>query len=218
MVPPPRKHAKPSLVLELELRRNGFTSIAGIDEAGRGAWAGPLVAAAVVLPVGQRDLPLKLHAVRDSKLMTPRQRGIWIQNIQRVALGIGVGRVSPQEVDAMGLIPATRTAMQRALSALPTLPSYLLIDYLTLPDVKTPQTALPHGDATVLSIAAASVVAKVTRDQMMVSLAEDHPGYGFAAHKGYGTAQHRLALHRLGPCLAHRFSFAPVATCAVIHG
>ncbi|MEW6566616.1 MAG: ribonuclease HII [Chloroflexota bacterium] len=201
----------PNLSLELALCRAGFVSLAGLDEAGRGAWAGPLVAAAVVLPLGQMDLTQVLFGVRDSKQMRPGQREHWEQRIREVALAAATGVASAAEVDERGPLGATRLAMQRALQDLPALPAALLIDHLRLPEVELPQTALPGGDARVLSIAAASVVAKVTRDRLMVELAQDYPGYDFEQHKGYGTARHRGALRRLGPCPIHRFSYSPVA-------
>jgi ribonuclease HII len=202
----------PDLVLERQLRKEGFASIAGLDEAGRGAWAGPLTAAAVILPLERPDLAEILHGVRDSKQMTPAQRFRWAGAIREVAVAIGVGHCLPEEVDDLGPLVATRLAMERALAGLSLVPEHLLIDYLRLPEVSLPQTSLPQGDARVLSIAAASVIAKVTRDQWMVSLEEAYPGYGFARHKGYGTPEHRGALALLGPCPLHRMSFAPVAS------
>lgn len=203
--------SNPDLVLERQLQKEGFASIAGLDEAGRGAWAGPLMAAAVILPLGRPDLAEILHGVRDSKQMTPAQRSRWAGAIREVAVAIGVGHCLPEEVDDLGPLVATRLAMERALTGLSLVPGHLLIDYLRLPEVSLPQTSLPQGDARVLSIAAASVIAKVTRDQWMVSLEEAYPGYGFARHKGYGTSQHRSALLRLGPSPVHRRSFSPVA-------
>jgi ribonuclease HII len=167
----------------------------------------------VVLPLHLPDLSEQLSGVRDSKLMTPRQRELWVVRIQELALGSAIGQVSPSEVDELGVIGATRLAMIRALSALPLKPDHLLIDYLVLPELGTPQTSLPRGDVTSMSIAAASVIAKTSRDHNMRQLDKLHPGYGFAAHKGYGTPQHRAALRHLGPCAIHRRSFAPVAAC-----
>lgn len=188
--------------------------IAGLDEAGRGAWAGPLVAAAVILPVERSDLLDRLCGVRDSKQMTPLQRLWWVERIAEVACCVGIGESSPSEVDELGPLAATRLAMSRALDALPCSPDHLVIDHLTLPEIPIPQTPITHGDARVLSIAAASVVAKVARDQWMASLETFYPGYGLARHKGYGTAMHRSALERLGPCAIHRLSYAPVAAFA----
>jgi ribonuclease HII len=202
----------PDLVLERKLQQEGFASIAGLDEAGRGAWAGPLTAAAVILPLERPDLAEILHGVRDSKQMTPRLRARWAEVIYQVAVAVGVGHCPTEEVDTLGPLGATRLAMERALAELSLVPEHLLIDYLRLPEVSLPQTALPHGDARVLSIAAASVIAKVTRDRWMISYEDTFPGYGFARHKGYGTSEHRSALHRLGPCPIHRRSFSPVAS------
>jgi ribonuclease HII len=204
---------RPDLTIEFELLGDGCAMLAGLDEAGRGAWAGPVVAAAVVLPLDHHDLANSLSGVRDSKQMTPSQRELWDTAIRRIALGIGLGVASSKEVDQRGLIAATREAMARALVDLEKQPDHLLIDHLPLPDIPLPQTVLTRGDARALSIASASVIAKVARDQMMVDLDEHHPGYGFARHKGYGTAQHRAALTHLGPCPSHRFSYAPVAAC-----
>jgi ribonuclease HII len=167
----------------------------------------------VVLPLDHPDLVKSLAGVRDSKQMTPSQREYWASAIHQIALGIGLGVASSKEVDQRGLIVATREAMGRALIDLGKQPEHLLIDHLPLPDIPLPQTVLTRGDSRALSIASASVIAKVARDQLMVDLDEHHPGYGFARHKGYGTPQHRTALTHLGPCPSHRFSFAPVAAC-----
>jgi ribonuclease HII len=204
---------RPDLTIEHKLAGDGCSRIAGLDEAGRGAWAGPVVAAAVVLPLDRHDLAEALAGVRDSKQMTPAQRELWASIIRQTALGVGLGVASSQEVDQEGLIAATRVAMARALTDLNEKPEHLMIDHLPLPEIPLPQTVLTRGDARVLSIAAASVIAKVARDHMMVDLDEHHPGYGFARHKGYGTAQHRAALAHLGPCPCHRFSYAPIAAC-----
>lgn len=199
----------PDLHFELSLWQAGQTAVAGLDEAGRGAWAGPVCAGAVILPPDPAVLN-RLNGVRDSKQMTPRQRAAWAEQIQAAALTWGVGFASNEEIDAQGILPATRLAMQRALQALSLPPQHLLIDALRLPDDARPQTALIKGDARSLSIAAASVLAKTSRDALMTGLEEQFPGYGFARHKGYGTSQHREALVALGPCALHRFSFAPL--------
>ncbi len=200
----------PTLEHETRLWAEGYRHIAGLDEAGRGAWAGPVVAAAVILPFDQPDLMRPLAGVRDSKALTPARRERQLEIIDDHALAWAIGAVPPDEIDRMGIAPATRGAMAQALEALSCPASYLLIDYLPLPDVPLPQYHLPKGDVWVLSIAAASIVAKVHRDRMMVGLEACYPGYGFARHKGYGTAQHRAALAALGPCPAHRMSFAPL--------
>jgi len=202
---------KPDLNLERELLRGGSLYVAGLDEVGRGAWAGPIVAAAVLLPVRVRSLSGKLKGVRDSKQMSPGQRQRWDRRIRELACGVGVGEASREEVDRIGVVAATRLAMERALQRLPLPPDYLLIDYLRLPEIAIPQLSIVHGDARCLSIAAASVVAKVARDRLMVELEAVHPGYGFAAHKGYGTRGHRAALESLGASPVHRMSFAPLA-------
>ncbi len=203
--------AWPDLLHEQQLWDGGTRLVAGLDEAGRGAWAGPVVAAAVVLPSDQVDLPDLLRGVRDSKLMTRRQRERWAASIRACALAVGVGETPAEQVDAMGLIAATRAAMRAALAALSLSPDHLLIDHLRLTGVRMPQTPLTHGDARALSIAAASVIAKVSRDARMLELDVAYPGYGFAQHKGYGTARHRQALADLGPSPIHRRTYSPVA-------
>ncbi len=200
---------EPDFQWERALWRQGFRYIAGIDEAGRGALAGPVCAAAVILPPTSPDR-LPLSGVRDSKQMTASQRKAAAVHIRAAALAWGVGFASSAEIDALGILPATRLAAQRALAALSPPPDALLLDYLLLPDVELPQTSLIKGDARSLSIAAASVLAKTSRDARMVELEAQYPGYGFARHKGYGTAAHRQALARLGPTPMHRRSFAPL--------
>jgi ribonuclease HII len=200
----------PTLDLELALLAQGYRFVAGLDEAGRGAWAGPVVAAAVILPLDRCDLCDVLCGVRDSKQVTPRQRAELYPVIGRVALAVGVGISAPHTIDRDGIVPATRRAMLRALARLTLAPDYLVIDHLRLPEVTLPQIGLPKADAHHLSVAAASIVAKVTRDRLMVLLDRYYPGYGLAAHKGYGTAAHRAALAQLGPARIHRRSFAPL--------
>jgi len=203
-------HILPSLDYETPRWTAGYRRVAGLDEAGRGAWAGPVVAAAVVLPPGDRALLERLRGVRDSKQLTPKQREALLGVIRECAVAVGVGAVPPDEIDALGIVPATRRAMVLALEAISPPADYLLIDHLPLVEVALPQYSLPKGDARVLSIAAASIVAKVSRDRIMVELDERLPGYGFARHKGYGTAQHQAALAALGPSSVHRLSFAPL--------
>ncbi len=202
--------ACPDLSFEQALWSAGVMVVAGLDEAGRGAWAGPVCAGVVALPPGDCAITARLSGVRDSKQMTPRQRACWAQEIRAAALGWGVGFSGPGEIDALGILPATRLAMHRALAQLIAAPQHLLLDALRLPGVHLPQTALIKGDARSLSIAAASVLAKTARDAHMAALEAHYPGYGFAAHKGYGTAAHLAALLRLGPTPIHRRSFAPV--------
>jgi ribonuclease HII len=195
---------------EQKLWQRGFRRLAGLDEAGRGAWAGPVVAGAVVLPDDRLTLERDLAQVRDSKTLTPIQRETLYGQILQVALAVGVGVVPPERIDSLGIVPATRLAMQRAVARLSPGPDYLLIDYLRLADLPLPQRSLAKGDAQVLTIAAASIVAKVSRDRLMVKWDAQYPGYGFGQHKGYGTPQHRAALVELGACSLHRRSFAPV--------
>jgi len=201
---------QPDLAVERGLWARGYVRIAGLDEAGRGAWAGPVVAAAVVLPPHTPDLARRLEPVRDSKLLTPRRRELCYGLILEQALDWGVGLVPSAEIDRLGIVPATRAAMLQALEALSPPPDYLLIDALSLPEVPIPQWAMPKGDLYRLSISAASVIAKVYRDRWMVRLDRRLPGYGLARHKGYGTRQHRAALCSLGATPEHRHSYAPI--------
>jgi len=182
--------------------------VAGLDEAGRGAWAGPVYAAAVILPQSLMDL----DGVRDSKELTSRQRDDIIPRILDVAVAVGVGHAESQEIDARGIVPATRLAMCRALDALSVAAQALVIDYLRLPEIPLPQHAFPYADAHSLAVAAAGIIAKVKRDRWMMDVAEcTYAGYDFARHKGYGTRQHREALAKLGVTPIHRRSFRPVA-------
>ena len=201
----------PNLTFEQDLWARGLRHAAGLDEAGRGAWAGPVAAAAVILP-GEEGLMERLAGVRDSKQMSPRARARWADEIRAAAAGWGVGFSSHAEIDALGILAATRLAMQRALETCALAADHLLIDALRLPAIALPQTALIKGVARSLSIAAASVLAKTARDGLLMALDETYPGYGFARHKGYGTAIHRAAIERLGPCAIHRMSFAPLRT------
>jgi ribonuclease HII len=204
----PRK--TPDMRQERALIRQGHALVAGIDEAGRGAWAGPVVAAAVILPGGAKRLAA-LRGVRDSKLLTPTQREALFPAICEKALAVGIGAASHEEIDAMGIVPATRLAMRRAVEQLDPAPDALLIDALKLPDVPLPQRVLFHADTQCLSVAAASIVAKVTRDHLMMELDTHYPGYGLARHKGYGTQVHQQALAQLGPSAIHRMTFEPVS-------
>jgi ribonuclease HII len=201
----------PSTLYEQALLDGGIRIVAGIDEAGRGALAGPVVAAAVVLPLSQTDLLDSLAGVRDSKQLTARQREIAAESIQDKARCWATGSASHQEIDELGIVPATHLAMRRALHELPLAADYLLLDYEILREDERPQTALVRGDACCLSIAAASILAKVERDRRMVELDQIYPGYGMAQHKGYATQLHRDALHELGPSAIHRLTYAPVA-------
>lgn len=199
----------PDLQLEKALWAQGVRCIAGIDEAGRGALAGPVVAAAVALPVDPK-LGERLDGVHDSKQMTARQRTTWMEELKEIALGWGVGLASAQDIDAIGILPATRLAAMRALEQIELPIEHLLIDHLLLPEHPTPQSALTKGDARSLSIACASIIAKVTRDRYLEALDEEYPAYGFASHKGYGTASHLAALRQQGASPVHRHSFAPL--------
>ncbi len=200
----------PSLQFELPLWHSGLMHVAGLDEAGRGAWAGPVTAAVVVLPPNDPDICQKLHAVRDSKLMSARERANWFTIIKQEVLYWAIGLADNQEIDRLNILRATRLAMTRALEQLPVAPQHLLIDALILRELDLPQTALVKGDQLSLSIAAASVLAKHVRDCWMKETDLLHPGYGFARHKGYGTAVHRQAITSLGPCSIHRFSYKPL--------
>lgn len=207
----------PDLYFESELWAKDIKLVAGIDEAGRGALAGPVSAGALILPAepGLQDF---LEGVRDSKEMTPGQREFWALRLKKYALSWGVGFASHQEIDAFGIVEATRLAAQRAVNELVPPPQYLLIDYLELPDCSLPQTALIKGDARSLSIAAASILAKTSRDALMRQMDTCYPGYGFAAHKGYATVAHRQAILELGPAPIHRQSFALWQICDDLSG
>ena len=205
--------ARAGLSFEIELWRAGYKHVAGADEVGRGAWAGPVVAAAVILPADAHSLEPLLGAVDDSKKLTPRTRERLFDVIHAHAEAIGVGSASAEEIDSVGIAQANRRALARAIGQLSVQPDFVLLDFFTLPQLQLSQRGVPHGDALSLTIAAASIIAKVTRDRWMAVQDDSHPGYGFARHKGYGTAMHRTALASLGPCALHRHSFAPVACC-----
>jgi ribonuclease HII len=185
-----------------------YKHIAGLDEAGRGALAGPVAVGAVILPCASSGLLQDLAGVRDSKQMTPLERESLAPRIKEIALTWCVGFASAEEIDTLGIIPATRMAALRALQGLVLFPQYLLTDFrLELPQLDISQTALVKGDALCLSIAAASVLAKTTRDQLMRELDSQYQGYGLGKHKGYGTQSHRLAMKRMGVSPIHRKSF-----------
>lgn len=198
----------PSRAEEDSLIGQGYSLIAGLDEAGRGPLAGPVVASAAVLPETLTGRWVSL--VRDSKQMTASQRQYVFGHLEESALAIGVGAAGPGEIDAVGIVEATRRAMARALAGMPLQPQFLLIDALPLPSVHIPQKPIVHGDALCLSIAAASIVAKVTRDRLMDREDAVYPAYGFRRHKGYGTKEHLRNLRLLGPCPIHRRTFSPV--------
>lgn len=198
----------PSFIEEEQLAAQGYRLVAGIDEAGRGALAGPVVAAAVILP-NNLDAA-RLDGVRDSKQLSPAKRERLFHHIHEVAISVGVGVITHEVVDRWGIIKATRLAMQLAIEQLSPSPQSLLIDYMHLPDVRLPQKGIVHGDNLSFSIACASIIAKVARDRLMVEFDRLHPGYGMAQHKGYGTRQHVACLMQLGACPIHRRSFRPV--------
>jgi ribonuclease HII len=195
------------------LLERGFEVLAGVDEAGRGPLAGPVVAAAVILPPEWiRDgLPFKLRGLNDSKLLTPDERDeFYGRLVSAPELRFGIGIVDSVEIDRLNILRASHAAMVSALGELAPPPQHVLVDGLWVSAISLPQTAIIHGDARSYSIAAASVLAKVTRDRMMLDFHQRWPDYGFAEHKGYSTPQHEAALKQHGPCPIHRRSFAPV--------
>ncbi len=193
------------LQFEQRLQRQGFRAVAGVDEAGRGPLAGPVLAAAVVLPE-RFDLP----GLTDSKKLSAAARERLFPLIRRQALAVGIGLASPAEIDRYNILQATLRAMVRAVGRLGSAPDYLLVDGITPVPLPLPQQTLKKGDSRSLSIAAASVVAKVVRDRLMTHYDRRYPGYGFAGHKGYGSAAHLQAIAELGPCPIHRGSFRGV--------
>mgnify|MGYP000848167571 CR=1 FL=1 len=203
--------AKPHIEYEKRLWADGYQVVAGLDEAGRGAWAGPVFAAAVVLPNDERICSL-LSGVRDSKRMTALQRRRWQDCIKSASVAWSVGSADNTEIDELGIVPATCLAMRRALEEINNPPRYLLVDYLNISDCSAPQLSIPKGDCQSLSIAAASVLAKVSRDAFMTQMDEQYPEYGFAQHKGYGTALHVASLAQKGPCAIHRMTFHPLSS------
>jgi ribonuclease HII len=200
----------PDLSEEAALHQGGFRLVAGVDEAGRGAWAGPLVAAAVILPEPASVPRDFLAGVRDSKLCTPELRERLYEAVVSEARAVGVGAVAADEIDLIGLTAANELAMVRAVQALSPAPDYLLVDCFTLKSIGTSQHGIIQGDRRCLSIAAASIVAKVYRDAWLAGLAEPHPSYGFERHRGYGVAEHRQAIGDHGLTSIHRRSYAPL--------
>ena len=191
--------------IEAEHRAHGFLVIAGVDEAGVAPLAGPVVAAAVILPAD-----LRLPHLNDSKQLTAEQREVLYVEITRGAVAVAVGRAEVEEIDHLNILQATRLAHRRAIMALPLRPHLVLIDGRYSADVPVPQLVIVDGDATCASIAAASIVAKVTRDRLMAVLAQQYPGFGFEVHKGYSTRAHRAAIARQGIAPVHRRSFLTV--------
>ncbi len=199
---------RPSFIEEEGLRTKGYRLIAGVDEVGRGALAGPVTAAAVILP-SRIDAPWQ-DKIRDSKQLSPARREYLFQHIKETAISAGIGMVPPETIDAQGIVKATKSAMKTAIERLSPAPDYLIIDYLLLPEVPLPQKGITNGDRLCFSIACASIIAKVARDRFMVQLDREYPGYGLAKHKGYGTREHLSCLCRMGACPIHRRSFRPV--------
>jgi ribonuclease HII len=197
----------PSFAEEKKLEAQGYRLIAGVDEVGRGALAGPVVAAAVILP-GNLDAGWLIQ-VRDSKQLSPARREFLFHYIHETAISTGIGTTDNDIIDSQGIIKATRLAMKAAINQLAPPPESLLIDYMPLPEVPLPQKGITDGDSLCFSIACASIIAKVTRDRMMIELDKTYPGYGLAQHKGYGTKEHLSSLQQLGPSSIHRKSFKP---------
>ena len=213
-VPPPsqgRRRRVSSICTEFEdeARARGFRLIAGVDEVGRGALAGPVVAAAVILDP-TRPFP---EGLDDSKKLTPKQRERIADEIVSTAVAFAVGQVEPEDIDRINISQASRLAMTEALKQLDPCADYLLIDAVQLRELELPQKAIIHGDSISASIAAASVIAKTYRDALMRAFHEIHPQYNFARHVGYSTREHLAALREHGPCAIHRQSFHPVLTC-----
>ena len=202
------KISRPTFTEENNLWQLGYRYVAGIDEVGRGPLAGPVVAAAVVLP-DEFDGDWK-PLVNDSKQLSPSLREKLFPYITEVAISIGVGLSDAQTIDSKGIAKATRLAMKKAVDQLNPSPDFLLVDYLHIPEIRLPQKGITHGDCLCFSIACASIIAKVTRDHMMIELDKAYPEYKFAEHKGYGTPEHLECLRRLGPSPIHRCSFQPV--------
>ncbi|MBI4303980.1 MAG: ribonuclease HII [Chloroflexi bacterium] len=198
----------PTFAEEKILRAQGYQYIAGIDEVGRGALAGPVVAAAVILPNRLKGSWLK--SVKDSKMLTPQQREALFQPICEVAVAVGTGSADHKTIDRQGIVRATEIAMKLAVEQLSPQPGALLIDFMHLPEVTLPQKGVVDGDSLCFSIACASIVAKVTRDRLMVEMDKSYPGYLLGQHKGYGTPEHVACLCKLGPSPIHRLTFQPV--------
>ena len=204
--PAGEKYPRPDLTMEIPLWEKGLTFVAGVDEAGRGALAGPVAAAAVILPA-ETTIGEGLWGVKDSKEMSPKSRKVWARKLKAVCLAYGVGYASHNEIDNIGIAPATLLAMERALKKLKFKPEHILIDYLGLPGILIPQTSITKGDRVSLSIASASIIAKTSRDSLMRRHSKKYPAYGFEKNKGYGTLYHRKALAEFGSSPIHRQSF-----------
>lgn len=204
-----RNRIRPDLTREKSLWQSGLNYIGGIDEAGRGSWAGPVFAAVVVLSPKKTNIEL-LENICDSKQMTANQRMAWAPKIKEQCFDWGVGNSTNEEIDRLGIVPATRLAARRALQQLKVSPEFILLDYLILDEILTPQRAIIRGDQQVLSIAAASIIAKTSRDEFMRKVDPLYPPYLFRKNKGYGTVAHREALLKHGICPIHRLSYKPV--------
>ncbi len=187
---------------EIACQQSGYKQIAGVDEAGRGALAGPVIAAAVILPTRRR-----IEGLRDSKQLSPKQRARLFDEIRDVAVSVGVGSVDHQAIDRLNILEAALLAMRKAVEKLTPSPDYILVDGLHLPEVGIVGEAIPKGDSKSYSIAAASIIAKVTRDRLMIELDPIYPNYGFSRHKGYPTSQHRQAIAQFGASEIHRRTF-----------
>ena len=200
----------PNLDIEQDVQSVQYKYIAGVDEVGRGPLAGPVVSAAVVLPhdlVGDEDW---LSVINDSKKLSESKRQMAYEIISREAVSVAVGITNASTIDSVGILPATISSMFTALRGLEVSPDFVLFDFIPLKDCEYPYRTVVKGDTKSYSISAASIIAKVTRDELMKEADEQYPGYGFSGHKGYGTAKHLDAIKRLGPCEIHRRSFAPV--------
>ncbi len=195
---------RPNWQYEKSLQQKGYRQIAGLDEAGRGAWAGPIVAAAVILPIG-----VKISGLNDSKLLTARQRENIFTQIIKLASCWSIGIIRQQIIDSMGINYANRLAMIKAVNALSSPPDYLLIDAIKIP-YESESQSIVSGDRKIYSIAAASIIAKVTRDQLMRDYHKKYPAYGFDSHKGYGTRLHSGKIKKHGICALHRLSYKPI--------
>ena len=199
------RQTKPTFAEERRLRRDGYMCIAGLDEVGRGCLAGPVVASAVIMPLECRHA--WIQEVKDSKFLSPAKRTFLYDKLVDTAVAHGTGIISPTEIDAIGIAVAVRLAMTKALAQLAPAADSLLIDYFTLPESPLPQWGVPNGDSLCMSIACASIIAKVTRDRLMVQLDQEYPGYELARHKGYATRAHYAAITKLGLSPIHRRSF-----------
>ena len=205
----------PDLSLECAAYGRGIRLVAGVDEAGRGPLAGPVVAAAVIFPSDLTGKEPWLQLLDDSKKLTLSRRERAVEIVQEHALAVGVGMVGPEEIDQMGIGHAALAAMLRAVGQLSQTPGHLLLDFIYVRECPYTYETIVKGDSKSYSIAAASNVAKVTRDKLMVEAEEAYPGYDFAKHKGYPTKAHFERLNELGPCPIHRQSFAPVARASL---